>query len=660
MTDWIDAAVFPVNPENPDPGRVTLRRLNRTEYRNTIRDLLGVTVDVNAILPPDDTGYGFDNIGDVLTLSPAHLERYLDAARVALEMAVHPDPMPRPLQRFGARQFEGKGNAREDGFLFATNGEAGVRAKLGRTGRYRIEVAAGASRGGDELAKMELRIDGETVERWEIAGSMRSPETLRKELQLEGGSARVSVAFTNDFYNESEPDPERRDRNLLVRHIVVHGPLDGPRPPKPETHRRIYGERAKDRSERDYMIQVLARFASRAFRRPPGAGEVERYATFLDVAKESGYSVEHGIQLALHAMLVSPAFLFREEPVEGDGSGGKNLISEHALASRLSYFLWSTMPDDRLLKLAEQGKLREQLAVEIDRMIASGKAREFVSNFAGQWLQLRDLDHVSPDHKQFRSFDQELAAAMRRETEMLVEHVLRENLPATTLLDANFTFLNERLARHYGIDGPEGADFRKVETGASPRRGLLGHGSFLTLTSHPTRTSPVLRGKYVLENLLDIPPPPPPPNIPQLESPEARGEHLSLRQQMERHRDDPACSSCHALMDPIGFGLENFDAVGRWRDDENGMRIDAAGKLANGREFAGPDELRRVILSEQGVQFHRSLARKLLTYALGRGVEWYDRPAVDAIVMKAEADGGRFQSLIHAVVESVPFQYRRN
>jgi hypothetical protein len=661
---WIDDAVFPVDPENPDPGRVTLRRLNRTEYRNTISDLLGVTVDVERILPPDDSGYGFDNIGDVLTLSPAHLERYLDAARTALETALHPDPMPMPRTRITGRDLEGQGQRQDPAYFFHTNGAAEARVRLPGPGRYRIEITAGATRGGDELPRMELTIDGETVAGWDVDGMVDDPRVYTGELVIDSRRrTTVGVAFTNDFYDASHPDPALRDRNLQVNGIELHGPLDAPPPPKPETHRRIYGERAEGVEDLDYMTGVLRRFARKAFRRPPMEGEVERYAVFLDLAKEEGDGVEHAIQLALQAMLVSPAFLFREEPGMDAGTGeegGKSLISEHALASRLSYFLWSSMPDERLLELADAGKLRENLDGELARMIASEKSRDFVRNFAGQWLQLRDLDHVSPDHRNFRSFDQELARDMRRETEMLFAHMLKENHPATLLLDADFTFLNRRLAEHYGIPGVEGDGFALVSLEDQPRRGLLGHGSFLTLTSHPTRTSPVLRGKYVLENLLDTPPPPPPPNVPQLEAPESHGENLSLRVQMERHRDDPSCSSCHALMDPIGFGLENFDAIGRWREADNGLAIDSAGKLANGKTFSGPDELRRLITGHQRGDFHRAFATKLLTYSLGRGLEWYDRPAVAGIVMKAEADDGRFQTLISAVVSSVPFQYRRN
>jgi hypothetical protein len=656
---WIDAAVFPVDAANPDPGHVTLRRLNRTEYRNTIEDLLGVKVKVDGLLPPDDTGYGFDNIGDVLTLSPVHVERYLEAARIALDKAVYPGPMARPKQVISGGDLQGPGHRSDDGHFLFTSGEAFGEVRLPRAGSYRIHVTAGGTYGGDGAPEMVLMVDGRPEQTWEVKSSIDSPAVYKTDLRIEKeGRLRLGAAFTNDYYDENFPDAARRDRNLMVNRIEIEGPLDGPAPQKPETHRRLFGERAAGQSDEAYFFEVLSRFGRRAFRRPVEADEVERYGAFLKMAKSQGDGVEHGVRFAMEAMLVSPAFLFREEP-SVEGADGKKLISEHALASRLSYFLWSTMPDVRLLDLADKGELRSNLDREIERMIASEKAGALVENFAGQWLQLRDLDTITPDPERFRSFDRSLARAMRKETEMLFHHVLAEELPAGVLLNADFTFVNERLARHYGLKDVKGDDFRKVSLKDTPRRGLLGHGSVLTLTSYPTRTSPVLRGKYILENLLDTPPPPPPPNVPQLESPESRGKNLSLRVQMEKHRDDPNCSSCHALMDPIGFGLESFDAIGGWRRFDNGLEIDTSGELANGRSFENGEELRDLIGKEHLPEFHRALATKLMTYALGRGLDWYDRPAVDAVVRDAGKEGHRLSSLIRAVIHSVPFQYRR-
>jgi hypothetical protein len=318
------------------------------------------------------------------------------------------------------------------------------------------------------------------------------------------------------------------------------------------------------------------------------------------------------------------------------------------------------MPDQRLLELATAGTLRQNLRSEVTRMLASEKSAALVTDFAGQWLQTRDLDIIAPDAKAFPQFDRALATAMRSETEQLVTHVIRENLPVRTLIDADFTFLNDRLAKHYGYGEIRGSHFRKVSLKDSPRRGILGHASILTLTSYPTRTSPVIRGKYILDNILNTPPPPPPQNVPALETTRKDGENLPLREQLERHRADPNCSSCHALMDPLGFGLENFDAIGRWRDSENGHPIDPAGTLADGQSFAGPAELLEILTKDPKDRFLRASASKMLTFALGRGLEYYDRPALDSIVSRTKEDDGRIHSLIHAVVESVPFQYRRN
>ncbi|MGC4014363.1 MAG: DUF1592 domain-containing protein [Luteolibacter sp.] len=445
----------------------------------------------------------------------------------------------------------------------------------------------------------------------------------------------------------------------MVNRVEIEGPLDGPLPPKPETHRAIYGERSSNENDKTYALRVLSRFARHAFRRPTQAGEVERYLRFIDVAGSQGQDIEHGIRLAMEAMLVSPSFLFREEPILGGGKPDKIVqLGEHALASRLSYFLWSSMPDDRLLDLADTGQLRQHLDEEIQRMIGSPKSDRFVSNFGGQWLQLRNLASAAPDEKRFPNYNRALGRDMRKETELFLGDVLRSNLPIRTLLDADYSFLNGNLARFYGVQGVDGKEFRKTSLSGTPRRGLLGQGAVLMVTSYPTRTSPVLRGKYVLQNLLDLAPPPPPPNIPQLDK--GHGRDMTLREQMELHRRDPSCANCHALMDPIGFAFEQYDAVGSFRDNDKGNPIDTSGKLADGSAFANADELRRLILNQHGNEFQRALASKLLTYALGRGTDWYDRPAIDAITAKAAKDDGRFQTFIRAVIDSVPFQYRRS
>lgn len=658
MVQWIDDAVFPVDPNNPDPGHVTLRRLNRTEYENTIRDLLGVNAELTDILPPDDSGYGFDNISDVLTLSPLHMERYLVAAELALDMAVDLSPPKFPEIEILGQQLKGAGKPSGSALKLITNGEAAANHVSAHGGRFRIAIGARADSAGDEAAKMELKVNDRSIHVWEVSDDNGSE--YMAEVSLEGGkNTKVTVGFLNDYYDESQPEG-RRDRNLLVENVAIQGPLDGPPQERPAAHRRIFTER-KGGSDEEYMMAVLKPFMERAFRRPTQAGEPERYLVFLKSARAEGEGVEYAIRQALAAILVSPSFLFREEPAIGATGDGKSLIGEHALASRLSYFLWSTMPDERLRELADKGDLRKNLAAEIKRMVASGKSEAFVKNFIGQWLQLRDMESVTPNERVYHDFDGTTARDLRKETESLVRHVMDGNLPIRTLLSADFTFINERLAKHYGIPGVKGDGFRMVSLEGTPRRGLLGHGSFLTLTSHSTRTSPVLRGKYVLENILNTPPPPPPPNVPALPENNGHGKATrTLRQELEAHRKDPACASCHALMDPIGFGLENFDGVGRWRTEDRGMPLDVAGKLVTGQEFSSPEEMLGIISGDYAEKFHRAVAVKMLTYALGRGIEYYDRPAIDEIVLKAGGNDGRFLSWIMAVAESVPFQYRRN
>lgn len=520
LVSWIDNRIFWVDPANPDPGVVTMRRLNRAEYHNTIRDLLGVEIDTPTLLPPDDSGYGFDNIGDVLTVSAAHVERYHSAAATALDAAL-------------------------------------------------------------------------------VAGSA--------------------------------------------------------------SHTRLIPPRPHGQDVRAWATGVLENFALRAFRRPPETDEIERYLGRVDAAIERGEEPALGLRDAFEVMLVSPWFLFRGElsgkdPI--DDQVDKVLIDEFALASRLSYFLWSSMPDDRLLGLAGRGQLRASLDDEIARMLASPKADALVSDFAGQWLQLRDVPLLAPDLKRFPDFDAVLATDMRRETEELIKLVLRENLPVHTLISADFTFVNERLARHYGIPDVHGDGFRRVAL-APERRGILGHASILTLTSYPTRTSPVLRGKYILETILDTPPPPPPQNIPPLESATADAGAASLRAELERHRADPNCSSCHALIDPLGFGLESFDATGRFRASDNNLPIDTSGKLLDGTTFAGPAELLDILATGYEDRFLHSITSRMLTYALGRGLTPLDRPAIDAVKTKARENDTRIIPLIRAVIHSVPFQYRR-
>lgn len=659
LVEWIDDAVFYVDPENPDPGKVALRRLNRTEYENTIRDLLGVNIDTAEILPPDDSGYGFDNIGDALTISPVHLERYLEAARIALDMALDFSPARYPRQVVSGDQFKGPGEKKATGLHLGVTGEDVARISFGGEGKYRIRLMAGSELCGNEFPKLEVKLDGNSLGVFEIPNPMDKPKEYSVEVQIkEGGKHSLVLGFLNNLKDPKAPKG-MRDRNILISKIILEGPVDKPPFRASKTHAALVPERREGETDTTYLDRVMGVFLPRAFRRPVSEDEVKRFRHFLLLAKESGENFESALRQALTAALVSPSFLFREEPT-GAGEAEKSLISEHALASRLSYFLWSTMPDETLTRLADEGRLRKELGGEVKRMIESPKASSLVDNFAGQWLQLRDMERISPSKNAYMNIDRNLPGDMRTETEMLLRYVIKENLPIDALMSADFTFLNERLAKHYGIKGVKGGHFRKVSIAQTGRRGLLGHASILTLTSHHRETSPVLRGKFVLENLFNTPTPPAPPNIPALESGKNRSSKLTMRQELERHRDDPACSSCHALMDPIGFGLDNYDIVGRWRDSAHGKPIDPTGTLVTGQKFASAQEMRDVFINDYQEVFRRAFVVKLLTYALGRGVEYYDRPAIDEIMMKGKAGEGRFLSWIDATVQSVPFQYQRN
>ncbi|MDP4721711.1 MAG: DUF1592 domain-containing protein [Akkermansiaceae bacterium] len=659
LVEWIDDAVFHVDPENPDPGKVALRRLNRTEYENTIRDLLGVGINAEEILPPDDSGDGFDNIGDALTISPVHMERYLEAARIALDKALDFSPARYPQQVLNGDQFKGPGEKKKAGLHLGVTGEDEAQIVFGGTGKYRIKLKAGSELCGDEFPKLEVKLDGKSLGVFEIPNPMNAQEEYSVEVEIKrGGNYRLVLGFLNNLKDPKAPEG-MRDRNILVSEIILEGPVDKPPFKASKSHAALVPERGEGEADAAYFDRVMAGFLPRAFRRPVAREEVERFRHFLSLARDNGESFESALRQGLTTALVSPSFLFREEPT-GEGGKGKSLISEHALASRLSYFLWSSMPDEKLLRLADEGRLRKELGSEVKRMMESPKASALVDNFAGQWLQLRDMGRISPTKNAYMDIDRELPGDMRTETEMLLRHVIQENLPIDTLMSADFTFLNERLADHYGIKGVKGDHFRKVSIEQTKRRGLLGHASILTLTSHHRETSPVLRGKFVLENLLNTPTPPAPPNVPALEGGNNRGNKLTMRQELERHRDDPACSSCHALMDPIGFGLDNYDIVGRWRDNDHGKPIDPTGTLVTGQEFASAEEMRDIFINDYKEVFRRAFAVKLLTYAMGRGVEYYDRPAIDEIMMKGEAGEGRFLSWVNATVQSVPFQYQRN
>lgn len=642
----------------PDPGRVTARRLNRNEYTNTIRDLLDVDFRADKNFPTDDSGYGFDNIGDVLTISPVLMEKYMEAAERIAARAIGADPLPKkPLEfEYHAKH---KTIRRPD----VSTIEATHRVEF--DGEYTIRIGLPGERPADaKPVQLGFWMDGkllhtmmvETKPSKLVYFNPYSEEEMR--LYLPEGDHTFRAGFIDDpFVKDLTPkDAYSNKKNKFLDSIVFVGPFAS----KVERASRKKILICDPNGSAACLDKIVSTLARRAYRRPVTRTEVASLLKFVNMAKAEGQSVEQGIQLAIQAMLVSPHFLFRIERDPDPLNAAKvHKLSDFELASRLSYFLWNSMPDDELLSVAEAGKLHLPgvLDAQVKRLLSDGRSASLAANFAGQWLETRNLDSVKPDPQKFPEWGPELRDAMRTETRMFFESLLRENKSLSEFLDARYTFLNERLAKHYGIEGVKGDDFRRVELQTDQRGGILSHASVLAVSSYPTRTSPVIRGKYVLQNILGAPPPPPPPDVPALDE-QSVGNAGSLRQQMEKHRSNAVCASCHSRMDVLGFGLENYDAIGRWRTADGKFPVDASGTLPNGKSFTTPAEL-SVLLKGDLPEFSRCLTEKMLTYALGRGLERYDRKTVDAIQTKLAASGYGFQDLIYEVVRSLPFQSRR-
>ena len=657
ITRWIEDAVFHCDCDNPDPGRVTLRRLNRAEYNNTIRDLVGISFRPADDFPADDSGYGFDNIGDVLSVPPLLLEKYLNAAESILAAAiVTVDPAKLRRKQFAAESLPGTapGEGTDGGArLLSREGDIHVDFNFPRAGQYALRARAYGQQAGDELPKMRFRLNTNMLETFSVEAIGGESKVYETTLAVAAGTNRFSAAYINNFVDRKKG----LDRNLYIEYLEIEGPLNVPPDPLPASHTRIFFRGANATNDSAYARAIIERFAMRAFRRPVSGDEVERLVTFGEKVRGQGESFERSIQLALQAVLVSPHFLFRGElNGEPDNPNRAYPVDDYALAGRLAYFLWSSMPDEVLFDLAARGRLRRNLPAQISRMLKDPKSRALVDNFAGQWLQLRNVRIVTPDAVTYPKFDEDLREAMVKETETFFARIVQDDRSVLEFLDADYTYINERLARHYGIEGVRGESFQRVSLRGTGRSGLLTQGSLLTLTSNPTRTSPVKRGKYILENILGSPPPPPPPDVPELKEVKLAG---TLRQRMDQHRENPMCASCHDRMDPIGFGFENFDGVGAWRERDDGYSIDPAGRLASGETFNGPRDLTRILAKTKRDQFTRCLSEKMLTYALGRGLEYYDKCAVEGITTKLRRGGYRFSALVRAVVDSVPFQERR-
>jgi len=660
IVQWIDAALAKVDAATPpNPGRVTARRLNRNEYRNTVRDLVGVDYDSHGAFPNDESGYGFDNIGDVLSLPPMLLEKYLAAAEeIAQRVIVTEDPALKRVQRIPAARFTTQGDAvstvEEEVWGFFREGEIVTDHEFPAKGPYRLRLRSYGEQAGPELPRISVRLDGREILARPIRAQAERPEAFEIPIEVEAGKHRLGVAYLNNFNSDG-------DRNLYLSSFEVVGPLDVAPEEYPETHRRILPQRAPVGGELGYAKEVLGRLTTRAYRRPATDAEVGRLVKLVDVVLRDGGRFEEGIQLALQAVLVSPYFLYRWEvdPERLTAGQGRDLNS-FEIASRLSYFVWSSMPDDTLLALAQRGDLtrRDVRESQVRRMLADPRSAALVRNFGGQWLQIRNLDQAEPDATLFPKWDPALRDAMRRETEMFLEALFREDRKITDLVDADFTFVNARLAEHYGISGVEGEEFRRVTLSPdSGRGGVLTMGSVLTITSVPTRTAPVLRGKWILEQILGTPPPPPPPNVPAIEEGAEASKNATFRQRLELHRSKAECMPCHQKMDPLGFALENFDAIGTWRTQDGPHPIDNAAELPGGRKFQGAAGLKSVL--RQHPDFPRALASKLLTYALGRGLEPGDRRAVQGLVESLAKNDFKFSALLLGVVESEPFLRRQ-
>jgi cytochrome c5 len=696
----LEAALDRAAKLRPNPRRPPVHRLNRTEYTNAVRDLLAIDIDPRSILPPDNSGVGFDNIADVLSVTPGLLERYMSAATKISRLAVG-DPTLRPVtETYTASPLLVQDDRMSEDLPFGSRGGMAIRHLFPLDGEYTVAIrlqrtyAGGTIRGLAEPVQLDVRLDGTLIKSFTLgeppAESKNSAEPsagrgarneyrrtaddgLEVRFRANAGARVLAATFANKGFETEGVRPkqypvgsfsyvEDNDVPASVDHVKISGPFNAQGAGATASRRRIFTCYPSDqRNESGCARQIIQTLTHRAYRRPATDKELAMLSEFYEAGRvRDGFDA--GVQSFIARLLVDPNFLFRiERDPAAIAPGTPYHLSDLDIASRLSFFLWSSLPDDELLSVAEAGKLRDPRTLdrEVSRLLADPKSYALVSGFTGQWLYLRNLRGVTPDPKIFSTFDDNLREAFQRETELFVKSTLDEDRPVSELLTAPYTFLNERLASHYGIPGVYGSHFRRVAlSGGTERAGLLGHASILTVTSYATRTSPVLRGKWLLENLLGSPPPPPPPNVPDLKERNAEGRILSLRQRMEQHRRQPQCASCHSRMDPLGFALENFDAVGRWRDvGEDGNALDVKGMLPDGATFDGPEALRKLLQSRQS-EFVTTLTEKLMTYALGRALEYSDAPAVRAVMESAAPSQYRWSALIRGIVASVPFQMR--
>jgi hypothetical protein len=705
LADWIKCDAFGIDRNSPDPGRVTIRRLNRVEYRNTIRDLMGVDYNTTDEFPPDDTGYGFDTIGDVLSVSPMLLEKYMRAAEKIVADAVPTVPrMVAEAEVPGTRFHADSGSIKNGRISFYEKTIVSTHQRGKIDGDYRLILNVGVIGQFDfdpGTCTLVFKLDGHEKWRQDLKWQNRKQIQVEVDQKLQAGLHELAF----EVVPTSPPEKKKGGVDVSITSVVVQGPLDERYWVPTKNFARFFSRESapSDLAERRvYTRQVITSFARRAFRRPPEDRVIDKLVEIAEAGcSQPGKSFEDGIKQAMVAVLSSPRFLFRVEGVEqGHESEASAPIDEYALASRLSYFLWSTMPDQDLFDLAGRGELRKHLPSQVSRMLKDPRAQALISNFVGQWLELRDVEGINidvrtvlrQDSQPLRNpttqpagssiassnpsasntvrlfgrtslqLDTQLRLALRQEPEMLFAEIVREDRSLAELIETDHTYLNEKLAALYKIEGVKGTEMRRVDLPKdSPRGGLLTMGAVLIVTSNPTRTSPVKRGQFILDNVLGMPAPPPPADVPALEASDKNAaQRLSFREVLQLHRSKPLCQSCHSRMDPLGLSLENFNAVGMWRDKERGLPIDASGQLLTGEAFHDAADVKTIIKERHLSDFYRCLAEKMLTYALGRGIEYSDTETVDRIVDRLQHEDGRFSALFNGIVESSAFQRRRN
>jgi mono/diheme cytochrome c family protein len=691
FVSWLENALDAAAAANPNPGRVALHRLNRAEYANAIEDLLGLRIDAAALLPKDDQANGFDNVANVLKVSPSFLEQYVSAARAVTNQAIG-NPQPKPASAV-FRPARGDQSSHIDGLPLGTRGGLLFEYVFPADGEYKFNInglaSGGYVRGLEYQHRLIITIDGGRVFEKQVGGEEDIKAIDQKQapavaaingrfqnipLSVKAGAHKVGVTFVARTFAESDDTlfpfvPGRgEDRIARIGSVEILGPFNPAGITPTLSRQRVFlcdpQPSATEAEQFACAKQILSTFARRAFRRPTSDQDLVAPVAFYKSGKEdNGGDFDAGIKAGLMAVLSSPKFLYRAEAApENAATGSSYHISDADLASRLSFFLWSRLPDDELLNVATQEKLKDPAIFEkqVRRLLADPKSKSLVNNFAFQWLKIRNIDEIDPDAFQFPNFDESLRDAFKQEMALFVESIVREDRSVIDLLSANYTFLNERLALHYGIPNVRGDRFRRVTLEDSNRWGLLGKGGVLMVTSYPNRTAPVLRGAWILENISGTPPSPPPPDVEGFKENKEGEKAKTVREIMEQHRAKPACNSCHGVMDPLGFALENFDAIGAWRvkDADAGTSIDASGKLVDGTAVSGPNDLRLALL-KRPEQFAQTVTEKLMTYALGRSIEYYDMPTVRKIVRDAAKDNYRFSSIVIGIAKSAPFQMRR-